>query len=44
MGEFVPDETNIAKAVIRAPIDGVVLTRKVEPGQTVVAAISVYPV
>ena len=31
------DETNIAKAVIRAPINGVVLTRKVEPGQTVVA-------
>ena len=26
-----------AKAVIRAPINGVVLTRKVEPGQTVVA-------
>ena len=31
------DETNIAKSVIRAPIDGVVLTRKVEPGQTVAA-------
>jgi len=31
------DETNIEKAVIRAPINGVVLTRKVEPGQTVVA-------
>ena len=31
------DETNIAKAVIRAPINGVVLARKVEPGQTVVA-------
>lgn len=31
------DETNISKAVIRAPIDGVVLTRKVEPGQTVAA-------
>ena len=34
------DETNIAKAVIRAPINGVVLTRKVEPGQTVVAAMT----
>jgi HlyD family secretion protein len=31
------DETNISKAVIRAPINGVVLTRKVEPGQTVAA-------
>lgn len=31
------DETNIAKAVIRAPISGVVLTRSIEPGQTVVA-------
>lgn len=34
------DETNIRKAVIRSPIDGVVLTRKVEPGQTVVAAMT----
>ncbi len=30
--------TDIAKAVIRSPIDGVVLTRSVEPGQTVAAA------
>lgn len=34
------DETNIRKAVIRSPIDGVVLARKVEPGQTVVAAMT----
>lgn len=34
------DETNIGKATIRSPIDGVVLTRKVEPGQTVVAAMT----
>ncbi len=34
------DETNIAKAVIRAPINGVVLSRKVEPGQTVVATMT----
>lgn len=34
------DETNIHKAVIRSPIDGVVLSRKVEPGQTVVAAMT----
>jgi len=31
------DETNIEKAVIRSPINGVVLTREVEPGQTVAA-------
>ncbi|MDR1934726.1 MAG: efflux RND transporter periplasmic adaptor subunit [Candidatus Accumulibacter sp.] len=31
------DETNIEKAVIRSPINGVVLARKVEPGQTVAA-------
>lgn len=35
------DVTNIEKAVIRAPIKGVVLTRKVEPGQTVVAAMTI---
>ncbi len=34
------DETNITKAAIRSPIDGVVLARKVEPGQTVVAAMN----
>ncbi len=32
------DRTNLAKADIRSPIDGVVLTRKVEPGQTVAAS------
>lgn len=31
------DETNLGKATIRSPVDGVVLTRKVEPGQTVAA-------
>jgi HlyD family secretion protein len=34
------DETNLGKATIRSPVDGVVLTRKVEPGQTVVAAMT----
>lgn len=34
------DETNITKAVIRSPVDGVVLTRKVEPGQTLAAAMT----
>jgi HlyD family secretion protein len=32
------DETNLAKASIRSPIDGVVLKRQVEPGQTVAAS------
>ena len=32
------DETNLGKASIRSPIDGVVLARKVEPGQTVAAS------
>jgi HlyD family secretion protein len=31
------DRTNLEKAVIRSPIDGIVLARKVEPGQTVAA-------
>jgi len=30
-------QTQLGKATIRAPIDGVVLDRKVEPGQTVIA-------
>ncbi|MGC9986633.1 MAG: efflux RND transporter periplasmic adaptor subunit, partial [Polyangia bacterium] len=33
------DETNLGKASIRSPIDGVVLTRKVDPGQTVAATL-----
>jgi HlyD family secretion protein len=32
------DQTNLAKADIRSPINGVVLARKVEPGQTVAAS------
>lgn len=32
------DETNLSKASIRSPIDGVILTRTVEPGQTVAAS------
>lgn len=32
------DETNLAKASIRSPINGVVLSRAVEPGQTVAAS------
>jgi HlyD family secretion protein len=32
------DENNLKKAVIRSPIDGVVLSRSVEPGQTVAAS------
>ena len=33
------DETNVRKATIRSPINGVVLARKVEPGQTVAASL-----
>jgi HlyD family secretion protein len=33
------DQTNLSKASIRSPINGVVLTRKVEPGQTVAASL-----
>ena len=32
------DETNLRKAVISSPIDGIVLSRNVEPGQTVAAS------
>lgn len=35
------DETNLSKGTIRSPVNGVVLTRKVEPGQTVVAAMTI---
>jgi HlyD family secretion protein len=33
------DETNLSKASIRSPIDGIVLSRKIEPGQTVAASL-----
>ena len=33
------DRTNLAKAAIRSPIDGVVLTRAVEPGNAVAASL-----
>lgn len=33
------DLTNVSKATTRSPIDGVVLVRKVEPGQTVAASL-----
>lgn len=33
------DETNLAKAEIRSPIDGIVMLRQVEPGQTVAASL-----
>ncbi|HEX5515421.1 MAG TPA: efflux RND transporter periplasmic adaptor subunit [Gammaproteobacteria bacterium] len=36
--ELQSDETDVAKASIRSPIDGVVLTRQVDPGQTVAAS------
>lgn len=33
------DQTSLTKAYIHSPIDGVVLTRKIEPGQTVAASL-----
>ncbi|HOP40872.1 MAG TPA: efflux RND transporter periplasmic adaptor subunit [Syntrophales bacterium] len=33
------DETNLTKTVIRSPINGIVLVRDVEPGQTVAASL-----
>lgn len=33
------NETNLSKAYIRSPIDGVVLTRDVDPGQTVASSL-----
>ena len=33
------DQTNVQKATIKSPIDGVVLVRNVEPGQTVAASL-----
>jgi HlyD family secretion protein len=33
------DQTNLAKAIIQSPINGVVLMRAVEPGQTVAASL-----
>jgi HlyD family secretion protein len=35
------DQTNLARASIRSPINGVVLKRSVEPGQTVAASLQV---
>lgn len=36
--ELAANEDNLKKAIVISPIDGIVLERKVEPGQTVVAA------
>jgi HlyD family secretion protein len=33
-------ETDLSKSVIRSPINGIVLTRSIEPGQTVAASLS----
>ncbi len=35
--QLASDETSLAKAVIKSPIDGVVIERDIEPGQTVAA-------
>jgi HlyD family secretion protein len=33
------DETNLARARISSPIDGVILVRNVDPGQTVASSL-----
>lgn len=38
--ELKTNQTNLGKGTIRSPVDGVVLLRSVEPGQTVVATMS----
>lgn len=38
-GELKVRQTNMSKATIRSPIDGVVLSRNVEPGQTVASSL-----
>lgn len=38
LADLQSDETNLRKASIRSPIDGVVLAREVDPGQTVAAS------
>ncbi|MDO9208770.1 MAG: efflux RND transporter periplasmic adaptor subunit [Sulfuricurvum sp.] len=38
LAQLKTDEENLKKAVVVSPIEGIVLSRKVEPGQTVVAA------
>jgi HlyD family secretion protein len=38
MANLQSDETDLAKASIRSPINGVVLTREIDPGQTVAAS------
>ena len=35
------DQTNLEKAVIKSRVDGIVLARNVEPGQTIQASMSV---
>jgi HlyD family secretion protein len=35
------DETNVNFAVIKSPVDGIVLSRSIEPGQTIAASFSV---
>jgi HlyD family secretion protein len=36
---LIADETDLAKTVIYSPVDGIVLTRSVDPGQTVAASL-----
>lgn len=36
--QLATDRTNLSKATIRSPVDGVILSRQIEPGQTVAAS------
>lgn len=38
MAQLSTDRTNLAKATIRSPVTGVILSREIEPGQTVAAS------
>jgi HlyD family secretion protein len=41
LAQLKTDQDNLKKAVVVSPIEGIVLSRKVEPGQTVVAAMQI---
>jgi HlyD family secretion protein len=38
VAQLATDQTNLAKATIRSPVNGVILSRQIEPGQTVAAS------
>lgn len=38
VAQLATDQTNLARATIRSPVNGVILSRQIEPGQTVAAS------